>query len=73
MALMLGDRVDDERVDGALLASIGIVILAGHRGSEAHEALPIGGDEYPEGRLRWAFNGGSPGIDHLGQRHRGKH
>ncbi len=73
MALMLGHRVDDERIDGALLAPIGIVILARHRGSEPDDALPISRDEYPEGRLGWAFDGSPPRIDHIGQRHGGKH
>ena len=73
MALMLGHRIDDERIDGALLAPVGIVILARHRGGEPDDALPISRDEDPEGRLGGPLNGSPPRIDHLRQRHRGEH
>ena len=67
VALMLGRRIDDERIDRAVLTSIGIIILARHRGGESDDSLPVGRNEYPECRFGRSLDRDPPSVDHVGQ------
>jgi hypothetical protein len=67
MSLVLGWRIDYELIDRALLTTVGVVILVGHRGGETDNSLALDCDQNPEAGLRWSLNGRTPGLDHLSQ------
>jgi len=67
MSLVLGWRIDYELIDRALLTTVGVVILVGHRGGKTDNSLAVDCDQNPEAGLRWSFNGSTPGLDHLSQ------
>ena len=67
VALMLGNGIDDERIDRAVPTSVSIVILARHRGGEPDDSLTIGCNEYPERRFGRSLNRATPSVDHVGQ------
>ena len=67
VALMLGRRIDDERIDRAVPTSISIVILTRHRGGEPDDSLAVGRNEDPECRFGRSLNRATPSVDHVGQ------
>jgi len=67
VALMLGRRIDDERIDRAVPTLISIVILTRHRAGEPDDSLPVGRNEYPECRFGRSLNRATPSVDHVGQ------
>ena len=73
MSLMLGGRINHELIDGTLFTLVRVIILTGHGGGKTDYSLAVGCDQHAESRIWRSFDGRTPGIDHLSQRHRGEH
>jgi hypothetical protein len=69
MSLVLRGRVDYELIDRTFGTPVGIVVLIGHRGGKADDALAVGRDQNPETGFRRSLDGHTPGFHHLSQRH----